>query len=266
MAKAVEGPRDLIMPIREEYGEQIVRGLKRYEMRKHPCHAPKGSRLWVYAMASSRASHTGLFLGSMIYGGSVPFDTDADLRHIAVEAAATYELLDGSYLHGRRPAYGLRVQWYQRLLEPIEKTLSGMGIRRFPDGNLLRRLQEAAKTSPRRPLSRRDLEDGAPWLLKRQRLRTPSEKIVTALTTAGWRLTHREYDVDEGILSLTHQFSRRREKVEVEPYEDGNVIVWPGGEGSGDLDNPTPPLGSYSSAEAAVEALRRLGFLKRLSV
>jgi predicted transcriptional regulator len=179
MAKAVEGPRDLIMPIREEYGEQIVHGLKRYEMRKHPCHAPIGSRFWVYAMASSRVSHTGLFLGSMIYGGSVPFDTDADLRHIAVEAAATYELLDGTYLHGRRPAYGLRVQWYQRLLEPIEKTVSGMGIRRFPDRALLRRLKAAAKTNPRRPLSRTVLEDGGPRLLKEQRLRTPSAKIVS---------------------------------------------------------------------------------------
>ncbi len=147
-------PGDLIMPIEFAYGNQIVHGLKRYEIRKKPLRFREGTRIWVYATAGSRDGNVGAILGSFIYGGCCELRTDADIRRIAPEAASTFARLDGGYLEGRRPAWALRVRSYQRLRVPLEGTIAGQGIRHFTDEGVLRQLKRRKKWKERRPLSR----------------------------------------------------------------------------------------------------------------
>ena len=143
---------DLLMPINERPGLQIVHGIKRYEIRTKPLLFPAGTQVWVYASATSRASGVGAILGSFTYGGCVEIPGPRSLHRIALEAAATEHTL-AKYIDGRWPAWGLRVQSYERLREPIDVTIAGQGIRRFTNRPLLKRLIAAEKFRPRRPLS-----------------------------------------------------------------------------------------------------------------
>lgn len=144
---------DLLMPIKERMGLQIVHGIKRYEIRTKPLRFPEGTRVWVHASATSTATGVGAILGSFLYGGCVEIPGPRALRRIALEAAASDYTL-AQYIDGRWPAWGLRVASYERLREPIHVTIAGHRIRRFPDLRLLTSLQCAATYAGRRPLSR----------------------------------------------------------------------------------------------------------------
>lgn len=141
------------MPIVEKYGLQIVHGTKRYEIRTKPLRFEEGSRIWVYASATSRQQGVGAILGSFTYGGCRLIAGPRALRWIAPEADASYAELS-AYLLERWPAWGLRVLTYERFLAPLEITIPGQGIRRLTDQALLRRLRRRAAYRPRRPLSR----------------------------------------------------------------------------------------------------------------
>ena len=141
------------MPIVETYGLQILQGSKRYEIRTKPLRFDEGSRIWVYACATSREQRVGAILGSFSYGGCRLIANPRALRWIAAEADASYAELSG-YLRERWPAWGLCVLTYQRFRVPLEITIPGQGIRRLTDQALLRRLRRRAAYRPRRPLSR----------------------------------------------------------------------------------------------------------------
>ena len=141
---------DLLMPIQEPYGLQIVHGIKRYEIRTKRLRFPVGTRIWVYASATSTQTGIGAILGSFVYGGCVELAGPRALRRIAPEAAASSYALS-KYVAERWPAWGLRVQSYERLYEPLQVTIRGQGIRRFTDRRLLRRLEAAKKFRARRP-------------------------------------------------------------------------------------------------------------------
>ena len=141
------------MPIVEKYGLQILHGTKRYEIRTKPLRFGQGSRIWVYASATSREQRVGAILGSFTYGGCRLIEGPGTLRWIAPEADASYADLN-VYISERWPAWGLCVLAYQRFRVPLEITIPGQGIRRMTDQALLRRLRQRAAYRPRRPLSR----------------------------------------------------------------------------------------------------------------
>ncbi len=140
---------DWLMPIEKTFALQILTGWKRYEVRKHPLHAPQETRIWLYATARTWKPGTGAILGYMTYGCSEPF-TATNERRMALEAASSVNQL-APYLQGK-PAWGLRVKTYCRLKEPIEVTFPYMSLVRFPNKPaLLRRLELAPKFTERRP-------------------------------------------------------------------------------------------------------------------
>lgn len=149
---------DLVMPINERYGLQIVHGIKRFEIRTKPLWFPAGTRVWIYASASTTTSGVGAILGSFTYGGCYRIPGPRALRAIALEAAASEDAL-GTYIAGRWPAWALRVQSYERLRVPFPITIPGQGIRRFRDQRLLETLEAAEALRPRRPLSRAAMEE-----------------------------------------------------------------------------------------------------------
>ena len=161
MVNPVTATEEWIMPIDVTFGRQIIQGFKRYEIRSRQLHCPVGTRIWIYATKTSRnresGDTSGAILGYMLFGGCREVRGPTDLREIAKAAASTYANLHKYVMSTKRrekwPVWGVEVYQYARLQALVEVTIKGQSMRRFDDGNLLRRLRGAEMSQPRYPLS-----------------------------------------------------------------------------------------------------------------